>query len=171
MKNGDWTSKIEVWKNAVLKLHFKEGILKRVLLKGQLSFLSGLVEALKSGELHFWKWNLLRRKCRRWAYLFFSFDTLQALGSRQNPRSLEEDDVLFFTMRSKDSETTHLLGSGPVLRHNNACVRDVLTAPSNVYLNLGLNLFHSYFQFVFDRCQKPSRPTISFRLADYYCLL
>ena len=51
----------------------------------------------------------------------------------------------FFTMRSKDSETTHLLGSGPVLRHNNACVRDVLTAPSNVYLNLGLNLFHSYF--------------------------
>ena len=38
----------------------------------------------------------------------------------------------FFTIRSKDS-------------HNNACVRDVLTAPSNVYLNLGLNLFHSYF--------------------------
>eukprot|EP00493_Phyllostaurus_siculus_P000321 UN00323 len=26
-----------------------------------------------------------------------------------------------------------------------ACVQDVLTAPSNVYLNLGLNLFHSYF--------------------------
>ena len=51
----------------------------------------------------------------------------------------------FFTMRSEDSETAHLLGSGPVLRHNNACVRDVLTAPSNVYLNLGLNLFHSYF--------------------------
>ena len=48
-------------------------------------------------------------------------------------------------MRSEDSETAHLLGSGPVLRHNNACVRDVLTAPSNVYLNLGLNLFHSYF--------------------------
>ena len=51
----------------------------------------------------------------------------------------------FFTMRSEDSETAHLLGSGPVLRHNNACVRDVLTAPSNVYLNLGLNLFHAYF--------------------------
>ena len=34
----------------------------------------------------------------------------------------------FFTMRSKDSKTTHLLGSGPVLHHNNACVRDVLTA-------------------------------------------
>ena len=52
---------------------------------------------------------------------------------------------IFFTMRSEDSETAHLLGSGPVLRHNNACVRDVLTAPSNVYLNLGLNLFHAYF--------------------------
>ena len=41
-------------------------------------------------------------------------------------------------MRSEDSETTHLLGSGPVMRHNNACVRHVLTASSNVYLNLGL---------------------------------
>ena len=56
---------------------------------------------------------------------------------------LEEDDACFYD--SEDSETAHLLGSGPVLRHNNACVRDVLTAPSNVYLNLGLNLFHSYF--------------------------
>ena len=46
----------------------------------------------------------------------FSFGTLQALGSRQNPRSLEEDDAFFLTMRSKDSETAHLLGSGPVLR-------------------------------------------------------
>ena len=52
---------------------------------------------------------------------------------------------IFFTMRSEDSETAHLLGSGPVLRHNNTRVRDVLTAPSNVYLNLGLNLFHTYF--------------------------
>ena len=50
-----------------------------------------------------------------------------------------------FTMRSEDSETAHLLGSGPVLRHNNACVRDVLTAPSNMYLNIGLNLLYSYF--------------------------
>ena len=39
-----------------------------------------------------------------------------------------------------------------MLRHNNACVRDVLTAPSNVYLNFGLNLFHSYFSFVFQSC-------------------
>ena len=37
-------------------------------------------------------------------------------------------------MRSEDSETAPLLGSGPVLRHNNACVRDVLTAPSNLSL-------------------------------------
>ena len=87
---------------------------------------------------------ILRRKRRRWAYSIFPFGTLQALGSRPNPRSFEED-AAFFTMRSEDSETAHLLGSGPVLRHNNACVRDVLTAPSNVYLNLGLNLFHAYF--------------------------
>ena len=75
----------------------------------------------------------------------FSLGTLQALGFHQNPRSLEEDAAFFFTMRSEDSETAHLLGNGPVLRHNNAGVRDVLIAPSNVYLNLGVNLFHSYF--------------------------
>ena len=34
----------------------------------------------------------------------------------------------FFTIRREDSETAHLLGISPVLRHNNACVRDVLTA-------------------------------------------
>ena len=87
------------------------------------------------------------RKRRRWAYSILSFGTLQVLGFRPNPRSLEEDAafLFFFIMRSEDSETAHLLGSGPVLRHNNACVRDVLTAPSSVYLNLGLNTFHSYF--------------------------
>ena len=68
--------------------------------------------------------------------LIFLFGTLQAPGSHPNPRSLEED-AAFFTMLSEDSEK--------VLRHNNACVRDVLTAPSDVYLNLGLNLFHAYF--------------------------
>ena len=87
---------------------------------------------------------ILRRKRRRWAYSIFSFGTLQALGSDQT-LDLSKKTPHFFTMRSEDSETAHLLGSGPVLRHNNACVRDVLTAPSNVYLNLGLNLFHSYF--------------------------
>ena len=35
----------------------------------------------------------------------------------------------FFTMRSEDSETAHLLGSGSVLRHNNACVRDARFEP------------------------------------------
>ena len=74
----------------------------------------------------------------------FSCGTLQALGSDQNPSIFRRRRRIFFTMRSKDSETTHLLGSGPVLRHNNACVRDVLTASSNVYLNLGLKQFHAY---------------------------
>ena len=62
-------------------------------------------------------------------------------GIQPKPLGLWKKTPHFFTMRSEDSETAHLLGSGPVLRHNNACVRDVLTAPSNVYLNLGLNLF------------------------------
>ena len=54
-----------------------------------------MVEALKSGKLHFWKWNLFpRRKRRRWAYSIFSFGTLQALGSRPNPRSFEEDELV-----------------------------------------------------------------------------
>ena len=70
---------------------------------------------------------------------FRSWDPAQSLDlSKKTPH-------FFFTMRSEDSETAHLLGSGPVLRHNNACVRNVLTSQSNVYLNLGLNLFHSYF--------------------------
>ena len=68
-------------------------------------------------------------------FIHFLLGTLQALGSHQNPRSLKEDDA-FFTMRSKDSETTHLLGSGPVLYHSNSCVQYVLRAPSNVYLKL-----------------------------------
>ena len=66
-------------------------------------------------------------------------------GIQPKPSIFGRRRRIFFTMRSEDSETAHLHGSGPVLRHNNACVRDVLTAPSNVYLNLGLNLFHSYF--------------------------
>ena len=112
----------------------------------RLAFISlSLVEALKSGKLHFWKWNLFYGASVDVGRIHFSFGTLQALGSRPNPRSFEEDAAFFFTMRSEDSETAHLLGSGPVLRHNNACVRDVLTAPSKVYLNLALNLFHSYF--------------------------
>ena len=87
---------------------------------------------------------ILRRKRRRWAYSIFHLVRFRPWDPAQT-LDLLEDDAAFFTMRSKDSETAHLLGSGPVLRHNNACVRDVLTAPSNVYLNLGLNLFHSYF--------------------------
>ena len=76
--------------------------------------------------------------------IHFSFGTLQPWDPTKT-LDLWKKTTGFFTMRSKDSETAHLQGSGPVLRHNNACVRDVLTAPSNVYLNLGLNLFHSYF--------------------------
>ena len=87
---------------------------------------------------------ILRRKRRRWAYSIFHLVRFRPWDPAQT-LDLSKKTPHFFTMRSEDSETAHLLGSGPVLRHNNACVRDVLTAPSNVYLNLGLNLFHSCF--------------------------
>ena len=87
----------------------------------------------------------LRRKRRRWAYSIFHLVRFRPWDPTQPPRFFGRRRRIFFTMRSEDSEMAHLLDSGPVLRHNNACVRDVLTAPSNVYLNLGLNLFHSYF--------------------------
>ena len=40
--------------------------------------------------------------------IHFLFGTLQALGSHQNPRYLEEDVAFVLTMRSQDSETTAL---------------------------------------------------------------
>ena len=86
---------------------------------------------------------ILRRKRRRWAYSFFHLSCFRPWDPAKTPRFLEEHAAFFFfffTMRSEDSQTAHLLGSGPVLRHNNACVRDVLTASSNVYLSLGLFL-------------------------------
>ena len=43
----------------------------------------------------------LGRKRRRWAYSIFSFGTLQALGSRPNPRSLEEDAGFFLQCEAK----------------------------------------------------------------------
>ena len=44
---------------------------------------------------------ILRRKRRRWAYFIFSFGTLQALGSNQNPRFLEEDAAFFLQCEAK----------------------------------------------------------------------
>ena len=42
----------------------------------------------------------MRRKRRRWVYHFL-FGTLQALGSHQNPRSLEEDGEFFLQCEAK----------------------------------------------------------------------
>ena len=44
---------------------------------------------------------ILRRKRGRWAYSFFSFATLKALGSRPNLRSLEEDDAFFYNEKRR----------------------------------------------------------------------
>ena len=112
----------------------------------RLSFISlGFGRGAQVGQTSLLEVDLYTAQASTLGVFNFSFGTLEALGSRPNPRSYEEDDAFFFTMRSEDSETAHLPGSGPVLRHNNACVRDVLIAPSNVYLNLGLNLFHASF--------------------------
>ena len=86
---------------------------------------------------------ILRRKRRRWAYSIFYLVRFRPWDPTKT-LDLSKKTPYFFTMRSEDSETAHFLGSGPVLCHGNACVRDVLTAPSNVYLDLALNLFHSY---------------------------
>ena len=43
----------------------------------------------------------LRRKRRRRAYSILSFGTLQALGSRQPPRFLEEDAVFFLQCEAR----------------------------------------------------------------------
>ena len=109
--------------------------------------------------------ELLRRKRRRWAYSFFIWYASRP-GIPPKPSIFGRRRHIFFTMRSKDSETTHLLGSGPVLRHNNACVRDVLTALSNVCLNLVLNLFHSYFYFVYKKkACKASHPEQEYHIS------
>ena len=60
--------KIEVWKNAVLKLQFEKLILKLELLEASFNFW-GLVKA-QVGEASFLEVNL-RRKRRRWAYHFY----------------------------------------------------------------------------------------------------
>ena len=44
---------------------------------------------------------ILRRKRRRWAYSMFSFGTLQALESRPNPRSFEEDAAFFYNTKRR----------------------------------------------------------------------
>ena len=61
----------------------------------RLLFISlGLVEALKSGKLLFWKWIYYGPSVDV-GRIDLLFGTLQALGSHQNPRSLEEDEAFF----------------------------------------------------------------------------
>ena len=140
-----WRFKFGKTQFSVLKLHFEKWIWKLVLFE-TLAFISlGFGRGAQVGKTPLLELKFITAQALTLGVFNFSFGTLQALGSNQNPRSNERRHRIFFTMWSEDSETAHLLGSGPVLRHKNACVRDVLTAPSNVYLNLGLNLFHSYF--------------------------
>ena len=53
---------------------------------------------------------ILRRKRRRWAYLFFHLVRFRPWDPAQT-LDLWKKTPHFFTMRRKDSETAHLLGS------------------------------------------------------------
>ena len=56
----------------------------------------GFGRGAQVGKTSLFEVNLLQRKRRRWAYSFVIFGTLQALGSHQSPRFLEEDEVFFY---------------------------------------------------------------------------
>ena len=62
---------------------------------------------------------ILRRKRRRWAYSIFHLVRFMPWDPAQTLHPWKKTPH-FFTMQSEDSETAHLLGSGSVLRHNNA---------------------------------------------------
>ena len=74
----------------------------------RLAFISlGVGKGAQIGKTSLLEVNLYTAQASTLGVFIFSFGTLQALGSRPNPRSFEED-ASFFTMRSEDSETTHL---------------------------------------------------------------
>ena len=52
----------------------------------------------------FWK-SIYTAQASTLGVFIFYFGTLQALGSHQNPRYLEEDVAFVLTMRSQNSET------------------------------------------------------------------
>ena len=58
-------------------------------------------EALKSGKLHLWKWNLYTAQASTLGVFIFSFGTLQALGFRLTPQSLEEDAAFFYNAKRR----------------------------------------------------------------------
>ena len=132
--------------NAVLKLHFEEWIWKLVLFE-RLAFISlGFGRGAQVGKTSLLEVEFIYGASVDVGRIHFFIWYASGPGIQPKPSIFwKKTPHFFFTLRSEDSETAHLLGSGRVLRHNNACVRDVLTATSNVYVNLGLNLFHSYF--------------------------
>ena len=100
-------------------------------MKGQLSFIWGLVEALKSGKLHFWQWNLFYGASVDVGRIQFFHLVRFRPWDPAKTLDLSKKTPHFFTMRSEDSETAHLLGSGPVLRHNNAYYNPIALRPVN----------------------------------------
>ena len=75
---------------AIWRMNFRTCTFERL----ALSFSWDLVEALKSGKLHFWKWIYTAQASTLGVFIFY-FGTLQALESHQNPRYLEEHEAFF----------------------------------------------------------------------------
>ena len=74
----------------------------------------------------------------------FSFGMLQALGSRQNPRYLEEDDTFFLQCEAKIVRRHTSRQCSGVASQQRLRPRRFDSTVKRVP-NLGLNLFHSYF--------------------------
>ena len=147
-KSGDWTQKIELEDWSLQKCSF-EAAFWRMNLKTctfeRLVFISlGFGRGAQVGKISILEVEFIYGASVDVGRIQFFIWYTSGAGIQPKPSIFGRRRRNFFTMRSEDW-TTHLHGSSLVLRHNNACVRDVLTAPSNVYLNLGLNLFHSFF--------------------------
>ena len=91
-------------------------------------------------EIFIWKWILAQAL----TFAVF-FDTLQALGSHQLLIWKKADHFMICETRWWGNYPP---GSGTALCHNNTCGLDVWLS-SSVYLNSGLNLFHSFLQACF----------------------
>ena len=126
-------------------MNFKAGTSKKN------SFNFGFGRCAQVGKASFLEVTL-RRKRRRWAYDFYLVRFRP--WDPTNPPFWKKTEH-FLTIRSKIVRRLH--SSGPVLCHSNTCGLDDLTASSNVDLNLGLNLFHSYFYFVFPMTGLPPK--------------
>ena len=68
----------------------------------RLAFISlGFGRGAQVGKTSLLEVEFILRQASTLGVFIFSFGTLQALGSRQNPRSLEEDDAFFYNAKQR----------------------------------------------------------------------